>query len=148
MKIDQAGLDFIVQFEGLKLTPYLDSIKKPTIGVGTIHYPDGTPVKMTDKPITKEQALFYLQDHITKNVSPYLDKTFTNLTQNQYNALCSFVYNLGSGALDKSSLKKLILSNGTKDQIKAAFLKWDIAGGKVIQGLLSRRNKEATLFNL
>lgn len=145
MTISNEGVDFIAHFEGLKLFPYKDSVGISTIGFGTTYYPNGTVVTLSDHPISKEEALLYLGDHIEHNVSPYIDKTFPDLTQTQYDSLCSFAYNLGYGALDRSSLKHAIL---TKDNnsITTDFVKWSLAGGKVLPGLVARRNAEAKLF--
>lgn len=147
MTISHAGVAFISQFEGFRASPYRDSTGLPTIGYGTIHYQDGTPVTMSDGPISKDAALGALMNHIAHRVSPYLDSTFPGLSQTQYDALCSFCYNLGTGALDKSSLKHAILTKAPATEITSDFDKWDMAGGQVLPGLLNRRQHEAKLFN-
>ncbi len=146
MNIDKSGLFFIKGFEGFKPKPYLDSGKKPTIGIGTVKYPDGRDVSLLDTEISLEQALSYLENHISKFIEPYLNKTFPKLNQSQHNALCSFCYNEGEKALDTSHLKKLILEGGTSDEILSSFMCWDKVKGVTIPGLLSRRNSEAKLF--
>ena len=147
MQITNEGVIFISQFEGFRSKPYADVAGIPTIGYGCTHYLNGAYVKLTDNPIDKETGLAMLKEHISKNVEPYLNKTFNNLKQNNYDSLCSFCYNCGTGAFDKSSLKKAIINNAGADEIKKCFLMWSKAGGVEVAGLLSRRNKEADLYN-
>lgn len=144
MVISDQGVTFITQFEGFRAAPYRDSTGLPTIGYGTIHYQNNIPVRMTDGPITKSDALAALKQHITSHISPYLD-TIQGLNQYQYDGLCSFCYNLGIGALDKSSLKHVLFSSN-KEEITADFEKWDQASGHVLAGLLNRRQHEAKLY--
>ena len=144
MTISQAGVDFICQFEGFRANPYRDSTGLPTIGYGTIHYANGAAVTMSDGPISQADAKAALMNHIANRVDPYLN-TIATLTQVQYDALCSFCYNLGTGALDKSSLRHVLFSNDPAT-ITADFDKWDMAGGQVLNGLLNRRQHEARLY--
>ncbi len=147
MTISNAGVQFITQFEGFRSSPYKDFTGIPTIGYGTIHYADGTSVKMTDAPVSKETAIAALKRHIAEHIDEYLNRTFSSgLVQTQYDALVSFCYNLGTGALDKSSLKHAIFNNASDEEITTDFDKWDMAGGHVVAGLLNRRQHEATLF--
>lgn len=146
MNISINGVNFIAKFEGFRSSPYRDTTGLPTIGYGTIHYQDGTPVKMTDPSISKEVGLLALTRHINEFVTPYLNTTFTTLSQAQFDALCSFCYNLGTGALDKSSLKHAIFNKASQAEITSDFKKWDMAGGVVLAGLETRRQQEANLF--
>jgi len=147
MTISDQGVQFIAQFEGFRSKPYLDCVKVPTIGYGTTHYDNGVAVTINDTPITQEQALTYLKHYIDNKVSDYLNSEFPNLSQNQFDSLCSFCYNLGAHALATSSLKVDIHHNAAPATIKNDFLKWSNAGGHVVQGLLTRRGHEADLFN-
>lgn len=145
MKISANGLNLIKQFEGCILHPYLDSIKKPTIGIGTIHYEDGTPVTMQDPPITEERALellSYYCETMCKEVSSLLT---SEVNQNQFDALCCFAYNVGGANLAKSTLLKLVNAG---DILGASqnFIKWNKAGGQEIPGLTKRRLEECRLF--
>lgn len=145
MKLTQTGIDLIKSFEGLKLTAYLDSVKVPTIGYGTIKYPDGKAVKLGDK-ITKKQAEEYIKadlEYFTKNVKQSLTK---ELTENQFNALVSFTYNLGVGNLKSSTLLKRVNLNPEDPAIRTEFMKWINAGGKPLEGLKRRREAEADLY--
>lgn len=144
-QINQAGLNLIESFEGCILHPYLDSVKVPTIGIGTIKYPDGTRVTMNDPAITKDQAYAFLQHDLATACQEVCNLVKVALTDNQFGALVSFVYNLGAGALSSSTLLKMLNSSnysGAADQ----FLKWDHAGGVVVAGLTRRRQAERALF--
>ena len=146
MKLDKKGYDLIKEFEGLKLKPYLCSAGVPTIGYGSTYYENGTKVKLTDAPITKERAdaLFKIvADDFAKRVVPLIKKP---VTQNQFNALVSFAFNLGVRALQNSTLLRLVNINPNDANIAKEFLKWNKAGGKVVQGLTNRRIKESALY--
>jgi lysozyme len=146
MKIDQKGLDLIKEFEGLSLKPYLCSAKVPTIGYGSTFYESGAKVQMTDKPITKERA----EDLLEIVANRFATRVFTMLkkpvTQNQFNALVSFAFNVGSGALSSSTLLKKVNANPKDLTIRNEFLKWNKAGGVTLKGLTNRRIKEADLY--
>lgn len=146
MNISINGLNLITTYEGFSPKPYLDVVKVPSIGYGTTKYKNGNSVKITDQPITKENALDELKFHVEEMCIPFIKKYVTvDLNQNQIDALCSFIYNVGSGNFIKSTLLKKI---NQKDFTGAAeeFLKWNKAGGKVYDGLTKRRNSEKTLF--
>jgi lysozyme len=146
MKLDKKGYDLIKEFEGLKLKPYLCSASVPTIGYGSTYYENGKKVKLTDAPITKERAdaLFKIvADDFAKRVVPLIKKP---LTQNQFNALVSFAFNLGVRALQNSTLLRLVNINPNDANIAKEFLKWNKAGGRVVQGLTNRRIKESALY--
>jgi lysozyme len=145
MKLSANGLGLIKTFEGFRADPYLDSVGVPTIGYGTIMYPDGTRVTMDDDSITEEQAEEYLAfevDHKTASVNNMLT---VSVNQNQFDAMASFAYNLGVGALHGSTLLKLV-NKSDFDNAANEFLKWDHAGGHAIPGLTRRRTAERLLF--
>lgn len=155
MKISDNGLKLIEFFEGLRLKPYLCSAKVPTIGIGTTIYPNGKKVSIKDAPITKEQAYEYLRHDISKfekDLNILLGKTIVN--QNQFDALLSFGYNVGmdvdsdtkAEGLGDSTLFKKVKINPNDLTIRQEFLKWNKAGGVVVNGLTIRRNKEADLY--
>jgi lysozyme len=146
MKLDKKGYDLIKEFEGLKLKPYLCSAQVPTIGFGSTYYENGTKVKLTDAPITKERAdaLFKIvADDFAKRVVPLIKKP---LTQNQFNSIVSFAFNLGVRALQNSTLLRLVNINPNDANIAKEFLKWNKAGGVVVKGLTNRRIKESALY--
>ena len=146
MRLDKKGLDLIAEFEGLSLKPYLCSAKVPTIGYGSTFYENGTKVKLTDAPITKqraEQLLKNTADKFAEKVAVLLKKP---VTQNQFNALVSFAFNVGVSALKISTLLKLVNNNPNDENIAKEFLRWNKAGGRVVQGLTNRRIKESALY--
>lgn len=145
MNISQNGINLIKGFEGLRLQPYLDSVGVPTIGYGSTYCICGSKITMQSKPITEAVAEFMLRT----NVQIYVDavnKAITKIpTQNQFDAMVSLCYNIGVGNFSKSTLVKKFNQGdiqGTADQ----FPRWNLAGGKVLQGLVNRRAKERVLF--
>lgn len=145
-KVSANGLNLIKLFEGFKLTAYLDSVRVPTIGFGTTVYPDGTKVTIGDK-ISEQQALDYLKNHLNKSVIPYIDNYVkVPINQNQIDALASLIYNIGGPAFKGSTLLKKINAKDTIDNIGVSWLGWNKAGGKVLGGLVRRRNEELKLY--
>lgn len=145
MKLSIEGLDLIKSHEGCKLNAYLCPAGIATIGYGNTFYPDGTKVKIGDK-ITQQEAndLFLLiVDKFAVKVSIMFNP---NLSDNQFSALVSFAYNVGTGALTNSTLRKKVLKNPLDTSIRDEFMKWNKAGGKVLNGLISRRKDEANLY--
>jgi lysozyme len=148
MKINNAGLELIKDFEGLSLVPYPDPGTKAapyTIGIGATFYQDGRKVTMADAPITEAQAIALLQFHLTKFEQSITQLVKVPLSSNQFSALVSFAYNCGTGNLQSSTLlKKLNASDyaGAADE----FLKWDKANKIVMAGLTRRRKAERELF--
>lgn len=146
MKISNNGIELIKQFEGLSLKPYLDVVNIPTIGYGSTYYEDGTKVTLKDKPITEQRATELLEFIANKTFSENINKVVkVPLNQNQFDALVSFAYNIGNKNFNWSTLlKKLNLS----DYIGASleFGRWNQANGKILNGLVLRRQKEKELF--
>lgn len=145
-KLSQAGIDLIKSFEGLKLTPYLDSVKVPTIGYGSILYENGQAVTMQDPDITAERAEQLLIWEIDQKCSGVEREVTATVNDNEYAALISFAYNLGLGALKGSTLLKLLNSGAPRQAVADQFLKWDHAGGVAVAGLTRRRQAEHALF--
>jgi lysozyme len=146
MKLDLNGYNLIKTFEGLSLKPYLCSAGVPTIGYGNTFYTNGIMVTIKDAPITQEKAnemLKVIADSFALKVSKIVPN---NLTQNQFNALVSFAFNLGVQALTNSTLLRLVKINPNDANIAKQFLRWNIAGGKVVDGLTKRRIKESALY--
>ena len=146
MRLDQKGYDLIKQFEGLKLTPYKCSAGVPTIGYGNTYYENGTKVNMSDAPITKQRSEELLKHSADRYASKVANLIKKPVTQNQFNALVSFAYNVGSGALASSTLLKLVNANPNDAMIAKEFLKWTKAGGVKNKGLENRRIKESALY--
>ena len=145
-KISKDGLELIKSFEGLSLKPYLDAVGIPTIGYGNTYYENNQKVKMTDPSITKERAEELLENIANQDFASFVNRYVNvELNQNQFDALVSFTYNLGPVNFRNSTLlKKINLKDF--DGASNEFPKWTRAGGKVLRGLVTRRNKERDLF--
>lgn len=139
MKISNKGIEFIKQWEGLKLVAYQDIGDIWTIGVG--HTKDVSP-GMT---ITMAQAEEFLRQDVAEFEEAIAHLIKVPLNQNQYDALISFSFNLGVGALTKSTLLKL-LNKGDYTGAANEFIKWCRANGKIVEGLMRRRAAEKRLF--
>jgi lysozyme len=146
MKIDKKGLSLIAEFEGLSLKPYKCSASIPTIGYGSTYYENGTRVQMSDAPITKQRAEQLLQHTADRFASKVANLIKKPVTQNQFNALVSFAFNVGSGALASSTLLKLVNVNPNDIMIAKEFLKWNKVNKVPVQGLTNRRIKESALY--
>ncbi|MDX3740344.1 lysozyme [Pseudomonas sp.] len=139
MRTSQRGLSLIKSFEGLRLQAYQDAVGVWTIGYGTTR---GVNAGMK---ISKEQAERMLLNDVQR-FEPEVERLVNvSLSQNQWDALISFTYNLGSANLESSTLlRKLNAGNytGAADQ----FPRWNKAGGRVLPGLVRRRAAEQALF--
>lgn len=154
MNISSNGIAFIKNEEKFRSKPYLDSVKAPTIGYGTTYYENGKRVTLKDPAITIQRASELLAYQIGKEYSPAVTKAIkVPLTQNQFDALVSFAYNVGTSnnGMAGSTLVKRI-NAGIKDRatIEYWFGVWNkgtIDGEKVVlAGLVARRKREANLF--
>lgn len=138
--------NLIKRFEGCYLEAYLDPVGIWTIGWGTIQYPDGTAVKQGDK-ITQAQADYYLEYEVNikaKSVDNLVQPAKVN--QNQFDALTSFTYNVGTGAFGDSTLLRKLKVNPNDPTIRDEFMRWVYGGGVVLPGLVTRRKAEADLY--
>lgn len=144
MVVSVAGIDRICEFEGLRLNAYDDGVGIWTIGFGTTIYPNGIKVKKGDT-CTEAQAKAYMAHDLKKFELAVNGAVTLDLNQNQFDALVSLAYNIGTNAFKKSTLVKKL---NTGDYCGAAdqFNVWITAGGKRMQGLVNRRAKEKSLF--
>ena len=133
-------VSLIEKFEGFSEKPYICPAGKATIGFGSTFYEDGTPVKMTDKPITKERARELVRWYCETQIKYPRD----DLNNDQKASVCSLIFNIGQSAFDKSKCKKAIVAGDWAE----AHRQWDwiTANGKVLPGLVIRRQKEKELF--
>ena len=147
MKISNLGLELIKEVEGFSANAYLCPAKIPTIGYGNTFYSDGRKVKLGEQ-ISKSDALELLEIVANKD---FADKIFPSIivpvAQNQFDAMCSLAYNIGTGSFLKSTLLKKVNAG---DFIGASeeFLKWNKSGGKELLGLTRRRKREQDLFKM
>lgn len=114
----------LISYEGYKSKPYADSGKVATIGIGSTKYENGTSVKLTDKPISKERAVQIAKAHISKDEA-YFRKSLpgVKLSQVEYDLYLDFMYQFGQSAWSGSSMRRLILQ-GKPRQACDALLKW------------------------
>ncbi|MGK0743558.1 lysozyme [Yokenella regensburgei] len=143
MQISNNGIAFIKREEGEKLTGYADTRGIPTIGVGHTGVVNGMPVKVGMK-ITAEQSSALLKGDLSWVEGTISDYVKSPLNQNQYEALCSFIFNIGATAFKGSTMLKLLnLANyqGAADE----FPKWKRSGNDP-DILLPRRQRERALF--
>ncbi len=138
------GIDLITSFEGTRFNAYDDGVGVWTIGTGTTVYPNGVKVKKGDA-CTAEQAKAYFKHDLAKFEKTVNESVTVPLTQNQFDALVSLTYNIGSGAFNNSTLLKK-LNKGDYQGAADQFLVWNKAGGKVMKGLVRRREAERALF--
>ena len=139
MKISRKGIELIKRFEGLRLKAYKCPAGVLTIGFGH------TRGVLENKTITEKEAVKLLKEDL--EIFEKAVKNFTKIpiNQNEYDALVSFVYNIGQTAFKNSTLLKK-LNNGDKIGAANQFLRWNKAGGKVLNGLVKRREAEKKLF--
>lgn len=167
MKASESIKKYIKNIEGYSSKPYYCPAGVPTIGYGSTMYQNGRKVTMLDKAITEPQATDILDWHvglfekdvnfllgIDTNKAINIGVTVEKYTQNQFDALVDFAYNLGSDidadnipeGLGDSTLLKKILANPNDTSIKTEFLKWNKSKGRVLNGLTKRRAYEAELW--
>lgn len=140
------AVELIQKYEGLRLQAYLCPAGVPTIGYGLTKYADGSSVKLGDE-ITENQAVAYLLEEIEVLVK-WLQKAIqAPLSNNEFCALISFVYNIGFGAFYISTMRKYI-NDPRIPRWKAGdeFDRWIYAKGKILPGLAKRRMDEKQLF--
>jgi lysozyme len=139
MKTSRTGIELIKAHEGLRLNAYLCPA-----GIATIGYGHTYNVKMGDKITEGEAEKFLIDDLIVAETE--VNRYGLNINQNQYDALVSFVYNVGAGNFRSSTLLKRLKENPNDPDIKKQFKRWVHGGGKVLPGLIRRRNDESKLY--
>mgnify|MGYP001593774996 FL=1 len=139
MKISQEGISLIKKFEGCELEAYQDAVGVWTIGYGHIKgVKDGMQ-------ITKAQAEEMLVHELVEYEQHVLTQVTISLDQCMFDALVSWTYNLGPTNLNSSTLLK-VLNSGDYEGVPAQIKRWNKAGGKILDGLVRRREAEALLF--
>lgn len=147
MKISKKGLESIKTHEGFRNHPYYCQSGVPTIGYGNTYYADGRKVKITDDPITQKDALELLLKVVSGFERAVNRLVKVQLSQSQFDALTSFIYNVGIGAFASSTLLKVInLDPYNYPEIERQFLRWNKSNGKPSKGLLKRRKSEFYLY--
>ncbi len=148
-KTGKAGLQLIMDSEGFSPDPYPDPATNGlpiTIGYGSTRWENGDKITLKSPSITQLQA----RNLLAKTISVYENAVdaycIDTINQNQFDALVSFVYNLGATNFKSSTLLKKINKNPNDPTIKDEFLKWNKAAGKIMKGLTKRREAEAKLY--
>ena len=139
-----AAAKLVAEFEGFYAAPYLCPAGVWTIGFGTTRI-KGQPVTRDTPPVTRAQAETMLRDDLSLAARDVARLCHMPLTANQRAALISFVYNLGAGALQRSTLLRFLKSERYADAADQ-FDVWVFAGGKKLNGLVRRRAAEKALF--
>lgn len=140
-EMDKAGLDFLIQNEGIRLSVYKDSVGVWTIGVGSTYWEDGSRVKETDPQITMDRAISLFKTTLVQYERTVWTMTRDDITQGQFNALVSFTYNVGVNAFKSSTLLKRINAGASNESIKSAFMMWNKPAA-----IIGRRKREANLY--
>lgn len=130
------------RFEGLYLRPYLCPAGVPTIGYGSTMYENGSRVQLTDSPITAERAEALLLWTLKKRYLPQVLRFCPAIpSPEKMAAIIDFTYNLGAGQLKASNLRRRVNAQDW-DAVPAEFRKWVRGGGRVLRGLVLRREAE------
>lgn len=141
-RLDQKGIDFLINEEGIVYHPYLDSVGIPTIGIGMTYYPTtGKKVTMKDKPLTKQQAMDMFKLMVIPYETAVWSVTRDDINQNQFNAMVSLCYNIGVGGFKGSTVVKRVNKNPNDPSIAQAFEMW-----RKPLVLLKRRKREHKLY--
>lgn len=139
------GLSLIKKYEGLKLNSYLCPAGVPTIGYGSTRYPNGRKVMLGEKLSSEKEATQMLLATLS-SFETAVNKQLPSINQCQFDALVSFVYNVGVNAFMKSTLLKKAKLNSKDPSIANEFMRWNKAGGKALQGLTNRRREESLMY--
>lgn len=145
MSVNQATLNLIKQWEGCELTAYQDGGGVWTIGYGTTAAAGLGIAPTKGMAITQERAEELLRQGVDKFAAKVDQLITANVNANQFGACVSLAYNIGPDAFAKSTVLRE-LNAGNKDKAAAAFRMWNQDNGKVVKGLINRRNDEVTLF--
>lgn len=147
MNISKRGLIDLANFEGMSLKPYLDSGGVKTVGIGsTVSDIKDLSSWSWDKTLTPEQAVHIYQDHIDVYAEAVEKAIKVEISQNKFDALVSLCYNIGVSGFSKSSAARLVNLKATDDEVCSAMRMWNKDNGKVVKGLINRREKECQLY--
>ena len=145
--MNKIAIALIKRFEGCRLKPYLCPAGIATIGYGSTRYPNGRRVTMQDEPISEEKAevfLYYIVTRIAYSIFKLCPILLTE-DRGKQASIIDFVYNLGTGNLKASTLRRRI-NEGNWDEAAHELRKWIYGGGRRLRGLVIRRNVEARFF--
>ena len=143
--INAAGLDIIKRYEGWSSSVYLCPAARYTIGWGSCWDGKGRPITAKHPDITEVTGTAYLRreiSHVEKAIGRLIK---AELTENMFSSLCSWAYNVGTGNLQRSTLR-MKLNRGNYEAAADEFPKWRRGGGRILKGLVLRRASERELF--
>jgi len=139
MKISEDGLELIKKFEGCETTAYQDSVGVWTIGFGhTKGVEEGQTCSIEDAESMLADEMDEYEGYINNMVK-------VELQQHEFDALVAWVYNLGPTNLGESTMLK-VLNGGQFDRVPDEMNRWTRAGGKILEGLVRRRQAESLMF--
>lgn len=144
MTTSQKGIDFIIAHEGVRYKMYRDVAGLPTIGIGHL-IKNGEDWLMT-ATLTDAQVKDLLRQDLNGTEIGVKSNVHVNLNQNQFDALVSLLFNIGSGNFSNSSVKRSINNNGSREEIETNWKKWKFAGGNEIQFLNTIRANEIKMY--
>jgi lysozyme len=139
------GIAIIRKYEGLRLQAYICPSGLATIGFGATFYENGTRVQLGDK-ISRDRADQLLMFQVKLFAEEVRRTIKSNINDNQLGALVSFCFNVGGAAFSKSTLARKVNANPNDSTIRNEFMRWTRGGGKVLPGLVKRREEEANLY--
>lgn len=148
MSISRKCVDLVKRHEGLSFKSYPDPAtgNEPwTIGYGSTMYANGDRVR-PGEILTLQEAERLLTSDLERRYNAIKNWLPVQINQNQIDALVSFVYNVGVGNFEKSTLRKKVWANPNDPLIKIEFGKWNKAAGKIMKGLTNRRKAESELY--
>lgn len=154
MKISDKCLEMIRHHEGVRYRPYKCPAKLWTVGVGHVLYPEQGKLPLDrrgdyalldkdNRQFSKEEVDGILRNDLARFERGVAQYCPVSLSQGQFDALVSFSFNVGLGTLQRSTLRQKILRG---DAAEDEFLRYTIGGGKVLKGLVNRRNDERSLY--
>jgi len=151
MITSKKGIDLIKEFEGFEPRIYTDAVGVSTIGYGTALFTPDAVSRYEGRNITEGEATALLELHLANNVEPVIRNYVTvEINQNQFDALSSFIYNIGAGNFRNSTLLSKINSGAGEDEIRYQFSRWNKGrvNGELVElaGLTRRRKSESDLY--
>jgi len=146
-KLSKMGKAEIISYEAIILTPYIDSGGVKTVGIGAT-VSDIPDIKSWswDKEISITQAVDMFLRHVDKYAAAVNKALKVDVTQEQFDALVSITYNIGTGGMAGSTFMRRVNEKAAPDRVAAAMLMWNKDNGKTIPGLTTRRRKEGALY--
>ena len=156
MNVSDKLIHMLQHHEGVRYKPYRCPAQLWTIGVGHVMYPEQAKLPLARRgevnlriedfrEFSKEEVDAILKSDLARFERGVINYCGSNLTQGMFDGLVSFAFNLGLGTLQRSTLRQKVL-RGDKEGAAEEFLKYTMAGGKVLRGLVNRRNDERALF--